>query len=98
MRVHAFMVTGTYILAVRAAHICADISIRPGSGAHVTYARRDPRWEDYEYSYVVPGNRFAYFGNGQTAAEKDAERDMTPYLKLAEDNDLRDLHERWWDL
>ncbi|KXT10076.1 hypothetical protein AC579_2470 [Pseudocercospora musae] len=70
----------------------------PGSGAHINHVRRDPRWEDYEYTYVRPENRFAYFGNGQTAKEKDPTSDMTPYLRLEEANDLRDLHERWWDL
>ncbi|KAK3656006.1 hypothetical protein LTR56_003137 [Elasticomyces elasticus] len=71
---------------------------RPGSAAHLTQIRREPRWEDYEYVYQRPENRFAYFGNGTTKREQDPERDMTPYLRLPEDNDLRDLHERWWDL
>ncbi|KAK5676000.1 hypothetical protein LTS10_011289 [Elasticomyces elasticus] len=70
----------------------------PGSAAHLTQIRREPRWEDYEYVYERPENRFAYFGNGTTKREQDPERDMTPYLRLPEDNDLRDLHERWWDL
>ncbi|KAI5364040.1 Putative flavin monooxygenase, FAD/NAD(P)-binding domain superfamily [Septoria linicola] len=69
----------------------------PGSGAHVTHARREVRWEDFEYTRSS-ANRFAYFGNGQTAKEKDPASEMTPYLKLPEANDLRDLHERWWDL
>lgn len=70
----------------------------PGSGAHLTRVRRDPRWEDWEYEYARPENRFAYFGNGWTRKEADPSSDMTPYLKLERDNDLRDLHERWWDL
>ena len=69
----------------------------PGA-AHLTIIRRDPRWEDFEYTYERPENRFAYFGNGQTAKEQDPNSDMTPYLRLEEANDLRDLHERWWDL
>lgn len=71
---------------------------RPGSGAHATYIRREPRWEDFEYTYVRAENRFAYFGNGQTAKEQDPGSDMTPYLKLDQANDLRNLHEFWWDL
>lgn len=70
----------------------------PGSAAHLTQIRREPRWEDFEYTYVRPENRFAYWGNGWTKRETDPEKDMTPYLRLPEDTDLRDLHERWWDL
>jgi hypothetical protein len=70
----------------------------PGSAAQLTIIRREPRWEDYEYTYVRPENRFSYFGNGWTKKEVDEKHDITPYLKLDEDNDLRDLHERWWDL
>lgn len=60
--------------------------------------RRDPRWEDFEYTYDRPENRFAWFGNGQTRKETVEGHDMTPYLKVESANDLRDLHERWWDL
>ncbi|RAL12994.1 uncharacterized protein BO97DRAFT_405210 [Aspergillus homomorphus CBS 101889] len=39
----------------------------PGSATHLNYLRRDPRWEDWEYTYTNPsGNRFAYFGNKWT--------------------------------
>ena len=70
-----------------------------GSGAHQTFARREPRWEDWEYEYLsASGNRFAYLGNGWTNKEQDPNTDMTAYLKLAEDNDLRYLHEMWCDL
>ena len=70
----------------------------PGSAAHLAHVRRSPRWEDYEYTYVRPINRFSYFGNGWTKGETDPDRDMTPYLRLEEANDLKDIHERWWDL
>ncbi|KAF2756384.1 FAD/NAD(P)-binding domain-containing protein [Pseudovirgaria hyperparasitica] len=71
----------------------------PGSAAHATIVRREPRWEDWEYEYISnSGNRFAYFGNGFTKRETDAEYDMTPYLKLPADVDLRDLHEQWHEL
>ena len=70
----------------------------PGSATHLAFFRRSPRWEDYEYTYVRPENRFAYLGNGWTKAEQDPERDMTSYLRLEGENDLRDLHERWWEL
>ena len=71
----------------------------PGSSSHANFARREPRWEDWEYEYVsTSGNRFAYFGNGWTGKELDPESDLTPYLKQPQDIDLRDLHESWYDL
>ncbi|KAG8626645.1 hypothetical protein KVT40_005590 [Elsinoe batatas] len=72
--------------------------IWPGSAAHVTIVRREPRWEDWEYEHITnTGNRFAYFGNGFTRQEQDENYDITGYLKLP-GQDLRDLHESWWDL
>lgn len=74
--------------------------IWPGSAGHVTIVRNNPRWEDWEYEYLSEsGNRFEfYFGNGWTRREIDPDSDMTPYLKLPTEVDLRDLHESWWDL
>jgi hypothetical protein len=37
----------------------------PGSSAHLTLIRREPRWEDWEYELIRPENRFAYWGNGK---------------------------------
>lgn len=72
----------------------------PGSAAHANYIRRDPRWEDWEYTYVNDsGNRFAFFGNGWTSRELDPENaNLTPHLKLPEDIDLRSHLEGWWDV
>lgn len=80
----------------------------PGSGLHVNAVRREPRWEDWEYTYKsTSGNRFAYFGNGTTAkdveaAEKGADEvDMTPYLhvdSVTDKVDLRAYHEMWYDV
>ena len=71
----------------------------PGSAAHQTLLRRQPRWEDWEYKYLSPsGNRFAFLGNGWTKKEQDPNSDMTGYLRLAEENDLRRLHEGWFDV
>ncbi|KAI9836072.1 MAG: hypothetical protein M1819_001686 [Sarea resinae] len=71
----------------------------PGSASHVNYVRRDPRWEDYEYTYKTPsGNRFAYFGNGWTRKELEEDADLTPYLKLPEQIDLRSYHEDWFEV
>ena len=47
---------------------------------------------------VCANLRTAYFGNGWTKREKDYNYDIVPYLRKKEDNDLRDLHERWWDM
>jgi cation diffusion facilitator CzcD-associated flavoprotein CzcO len=71
----------------------------PGSAAHVTIVRREPRWEDWEYEYITDsGNRFAYFGNGWTKSETDPDADLVSYLKLPSEIDVKDLHESWWDL
>ncbi|KAJ9145015.1 FAD/NAD(P)-binding domain-containing protein [Pleurostoma richardsiae] len=80
----------------------------PGSGLHANAVRREPRWEDWEYTYrSVSGNRFAYFGNGWTQKDVQVNRnpqeeaDLTPYLQLASvagQVDLRGYHETWYDL
>ncbi|KAF2023486.1 FAD/NAD(P)-binding domain-containing protein [Setomelanomma holmii] len=71
----------------------------PGSAAHITIVRREPRWEDWEYEREHKGNRFAYFGNGYTQAETDESTDLTSYLRApGKEVDLRDLHESWWDV
>lgn len=72
----------------------------PGSAAHLAIVRREPRWEDWKYQYLCDsGNRFLwYFGSGWTKKEGDSRSDMTPYLRRAEDIDLRDIHESWWSV
>ncbi|CAJ0543871.1 Ff.00g039680.m01.CDS01 [Fusarium sp. VM40] len=69
----------------------------PGSASHLTFVRRNPRWEDFEYEYVSgSGNRFAYYGNGRTVREADPNFDITSYLKRDPAQiDLRDIHETW---
>jgi hypothetical protein len=70
----------------------------PGSSTHCTIARREPRWEDFEYTYASrQRNRFAYFGNGWSRRELEDGWDMTPYLKKPGEVDLRSYHEGWWD-
>ncbi|RAK99361.1 flavin-containing monooxygenase [Aspergillus ibericus CBS 121593] len=71
----------------------------PGSAASLNYLRRDPRWEDWDYTYVNPsGNRFAYFGNGWTTRETLPDADLTPHLKRPDTIDLRTYLEGWWDV
>lgn len=71
----------------------------PGSAAHANYIRRDPRWEDWEYTYVNPsGNRFAYFGNGWTSRELEPNANLTPHLRLPQEVDLKSWMEGWWDV
>lgn len=83
----------------------------PGSASHLTIVRKDPRWEDWEYTYIPRGrdgdgdgesvssnNRFEYFGAGWTKKELDPDVDITNYLKRpGEQVDLRSLHENWWE-
>lgn len=79
----------------------------PGSAAHVDLVRKDPRWEDFEYTYQNPqGNRFGWLGNGWTKkdvlaahGEAGADVDLTPWLEkdaFSNQVDLRSYHERWW--
>lgn len=72
----------------------------PGSAALVTMVAREPRWEDWEYEYLSgTGNRLAwYFGKGSTRMEADPEFDITSYLRVPAEIDLRDLHESWWNV
>ncbi|CAK7206047.1 hypothetical protein SEUCBS139899_008830 [Sporothrix eucalyptigena] len=79
----------------------------PGSTAHLTAIRREPRWEDYEYTYLTdnnsgkgaPKNRFAwYFGNGWTKKEKDPNTDLVGYLHVPGTVSLKDLHEGQYSL
>ena len=75
----------------------------PGSATLANIVRRDPRWEDYEYTYLNPsGNRFAFLGNGWSERElqkSNGEVDLTPHLKRRPDDiDLRTYMEGWWDV
>lgn len=71
----------------------------PGSAAALNYIRRDPRWEDFEFTYLNPsGNRFGYFGNGWTRREMEEGEDLTPHLKRPQDIDLRTYLETWVDV
>lgn len=70
----------------------------PGSASHVNFVRRDPRWEDWEWTYRnESGNRFAWFGNGWTKKEVDGKGDLTPYLKRPDQIDLRTYYEDWFE-
>jgi cation diffusion facilitator CzcD-associated flavoprotein CzcO len=70
----------------------------PGSASHVNFVRREPRWEDWEWTYrSETGNRFAWLGNGWTKKEFDGTGDLTPYLKRPDHIDLRAYHEEWFE-
>ncbi|RAH69419.1 flavin-containing monooxygenase [Aspergillus aculeatinus CBS 121060] len=71
----------------------------PGSASLANFVRRDPRWEDWEYTYTNPsGNRFAYLGNGWTAREMQPDADLTPHLQQPDHIDLKSYLEGWWDV
>ena len=76
----------------------------PGSASHLNFVRRNPRWEDWEWTYrSASQNRFAYFGNGRTRRELrdgDAEPDLdlVKYLRKPDSIDLRSYHEEWFDV
>ncbi|PQE28472.1 hypothetical protein CJF30_00008199 [Rutstroemia sp. NJR-2017a BBW] len=70
----------------------------PGSASHVNFVRKDPRWEDWEWTYKnKAGNRFGYLGNGWTVKETVEGSDRTPYLKRPDQVDLRSYHEEWFE-
>lgn len=80
----------------------------PGSGTHANMARREVRWEDFDYTYRNgSGNRFAYLGNGYSKRDVEVERDpdakvdFTRYLAKEAVNggvDLRSYNELWFDI
>lgn len=75
--------------------------IWPGSAAHLSAVRKEPRWEDFNYEHLGDGggNRFAWhFGNGKTRKEVDPQSDMTCYLQKPGDVKLEELYEKWWEL
>ena len=51
----------------------------PGSSLHAIKAMENPRWEDFEYTYI-DGNPMAWIGNGETEADSDEKLDKAYYL------------------
>lgn len=51
----------------------------PGSSLHAIRALEEPRWEDFEYTYV-DGNSMGWLGDGSTEADHDENADKTYYL------------------
>lgn len=58
-------------------------AVWPGSSLHYIEAIRQPRYEDFEITYLGPGqrNRWAYLGMGTTRAYVE-KGDMSPYLDV----------------
>lgn len=44
---------------------------------------KNPRYEDYEYTYLSSQNPYAYLGNGFTLADITPGSDTAPYLDTA---------------
>ncbi|KAK7222547.1 hypothetical protein V2G26_010550 [Clonostachys chloroleuca] len=71
----------------------------PGSASHERYVRFDPRWEDFEYTYLSrSGNRFAWLGNGWSKKEKNKDEDLTWYLRKPEEVNLKSWYENWYEV
>ncbi|KAK5169326.1 uncharacterized protein LTR77_005301 [Saxophila tyrrhenica] len=51
----------------------------PGSSLHAIKALQNPRWEDFDYTFV-DGNGVGWLGDGSTAADWDPEEDKSYYL------------------
>ncbi|KAM0391278.1 hypothetical protein ACHAPZ_011488 [Fusarium culmorum] len=45
------------------------LALWPGSTLHYLEALREPRWEDWKFSYTPGRNMFAYLGNGHSTEE-----------------------------
>ncbi|KIK70438.1 hypothetical protein GYMLUDRAFT_149970 [Collybiopsis luxurians FD-317 M1] len=58
------------------------VSLWPGSCLHCVRALEHPRWEDYDYELLDSGvtNRFFWFGDGNTLADKTPGADRAWYL------------------
>lgn len=76
----------------------------PGSASHLNFVRRNPRWEDWEWTYRSrSGNRFAYLGIGRMSKElrsdgDEPNLDLVRYLKRPDLIDLRTYHEEWYNV
>ena len=53
-------------------------ALHPGSRLHWFHMMANPRYEDWEWTYLSP-NRFAYLGNGFTTQEGEG-KDLTYYF------------------
>ena len=51
----------------------------PGSSIQAMQAFKNPRWEDWEYTYV-DGNPWSWFGDGWSIMDRDLSLDRTYYL------------------
>ncbi|KAJ3552624.1 hypothetical protein NP233_g12838 [Leucocoprinus birnbaumii] len=57
-----------------------------GSTLHYLETLREPRYEDWDFTYI--GNRFAYLGNGYSQVELDRTADWSYYLRNEDDSPL----------
>ncbi|KAH7024782.1 putative monooxygenase [Microdochium trichocladiopsis] len=54
----------------------------PGSRIHWFHMLQAPRWEDWIWEPITPGNRFSYLGNGYTTWEEEG-KDISWYIDPA---------------
>jgi hypothetical protein len=64
-------------------------AVWPGSTLHFLETIAEPRYEDYEYEYLS-GNRFSYFGFGQTLTEANGVE------RAAHLRNRVNLFDNWW--
>lgn len=58
----------------------------PGSSLHYLEALLQPRYEDWNFTYI--GNRFSFLGNGFSQTEIDHTADWAYYLRNEDDSPL----------
>ena len=78
------------------------VALWPGSSLQCAQVLRNPRWEDFEYTYL-DGNDFGWFGDGWSKLDRHTALDRTYYLAgkynmldepLREDEHIDELEER----
>src|SRR5882724_390142 len=60
------------------------MALHPGSRIHWFHMMTQPRFEDWDWTYLNPSNRFAYLGNGFSVRE-GLGRDVTWYFDNADE-------------
>ncbi|TVY21170.1 putative sterigmatocystin biosynthesis monooxygenase [Lachnellula arida] len=62
------------------------LALWPGSTLHYLEAMKSPRWEDWTFKYFAGQNRFQYFGNGHSSAEKNG--NLSYYIRNHDDSPI----------
>lgn len=59
-----------------------------GSTVHYLRAIEQPRYEDWDFTYVHPENRWSYLGNGLGPDDVDPKADLAWYIRSYDDGPI----------